>query len=136
MFLIKGRPDVTFALTIVKKVVATFQNPAIHRNISESNSTLCTVRNEQAGQLSASNLLCSSFDILHASQAEKNYIRTHRISERLCNFWMTLRSASLQHTECGSRSCANAAVCGWLTEQPMYLCSSTVEKGMGPAGCG
>lgn len=61
----------TFALTIVKKVVAIFQKPAIHRIISESTSTLCTVRNEQAGQLSASNFLCSSFDILHTSQADK-----------------------------------------------------------------
>lgn len=71
MFLTKGRPDMTSALTIAKKVVAAFQNPAIHRIISESSSTLCTVRNEQAGQLSASNFLCSTFDILHASQAEK-----------------------------------------------------------------
>lgn len=76
----------TFALTIVKKVVATFQNPAIYRIVSESSSALCTVRNGQAGQLSANDFLCSSFDILRASQAEQNHIRTHRISERLCNF--------------------------------------------------
>lgn len=69
MFLIKGRPD-DFALTIVKKVVATFQNPASHWIISESNSTLCTVRNEQVGQLSASDFLCSCFDIKVKFQLE------------------------------------------------------------------
>lgn len=132
----KGRPDMTFALTILKKVVATFQNPAIHRIISESNSMLCTERNGQAGRLNASDSLCSIFHILHASQAGGKKIGIHKISEKLCNFWMPLRSASLQDRECGgSRSCAAGAVCGWLTEQPMYLYSSTVEMGMGPAEC-
>lgn len=48
---------------------------------------------------------------------------------------MSLRSASLQHPERGgSRNCAaGAALCGWLTEQPLYLYSNSVEMGMGPA---
>lgn len=68
---ILNRPDMTFALTTIKKVGATFHNPTIHRIISESNLTLYTVRNEQTGQLSPSDFLCSSFGITCASQAEE-----------------------------------------------------------------
>lgn len=119
VFLLKRRPDMTFALTIVKKVVATFQNPAIHRIISESNSTLCTVRNEQ---LSASNFLCSSFDILHASQAGKKISEPTGLvkgcaifgclwGQHPCSIWSVV----------GAGVYAAGAVCGWLADWAAYV---------------
>lgn len=133
---ILNRPDMTFALTTVKKVGVTFHNPTIHGIILESSSALCTVRNAQAGQLSASNFLCSSFDTLHASQAEKKYFNP-KYYWKAVQFLDVYEARSLRHTECdGKGNCSAGAACGWLTEQPTYPYSSTAETGLGPAMAG
>jgi len=110
---ILNRPDVTFSWTTVKKAGATFHNPTIHRIVSESCLTLCTARNERAGQPSASNLLCSSLDTLHASQAEKKLFESKAL----------VKGCAISGCLWGQHPCSIRSVLGGGTVQ-LELCAA------------